>query len=141
MYMRRDPWTAFDNMRREMNHWLERSGRTCRRRARSFPALNIWEDGECLYAEAEVPGLKLSDLEIYVEANELILKGRRAGLQEDELVYHRRERGEGEFSRTVMLPLQVNSEKVEATLKNGVLCVTLPKAEVSKARRIQVTSN
>jgi HSP20 family protein len=107
-------------------------------RTRVFPALNVWEDGDRFYAEAEVPGVKMDDMEIYASGNELTVRGQRKPLEDNEVTYHRQERGGGEFSRVITLPAEVNADKVEATLKNGVLTVMLPKAEAARMRKIQV---
>ncbi len=141
MYMRRDPWTAFENMRREMNNWLERSGRTCRRRARSFPVLNIWEDKDKLYVEAELPGFSMDDLEIFIENNLLTIKGERKAPELEDVTWHRRECGYGSFSRTFELPDDVDAEKVEASLRNGILLIELPRREEVKPRRIEVKAD
>ncbi len=106
--------------------------------ASAFPALNMWEDDRNLYVEAEVPGLGLKDLEINVQGNELSVKGRRVMLEGENVTYHRRERGTGEFVRFLTLPVEVNAEHVEALLKDGVLNITLPKAETARSRKITV---
>ena len=103
-----------------------------------YPALNLWEDGENLYAEAELPGLRLDDLEILIQGNELTLKGQRAPMNGANVVYHRRERGTGEFVRFMTLPVEVNADKVEAQFKDGVLSIVMPKAEQARARKISV---
>jgi HSP20 family protein len=136
----RDPWTTFESLHREMNGLLDSFDGAWRRRTHAFPALNVWEDASHLYAEAEVPGLDMKDLEMYVEGDELTVKGRRPTFNEKDWTYHRRERGTGEFCRTVRLPVQVEADKVEATLSDGVLKIVLPKAEAAKARRIKVTA-
>jgi HSP20 family protein len=105
---------------------------------RAFPALNMWEDERRLFVEAEVPGLGLKDLDIQVQGNELSVKGRRNVVEGDGVTYHRRERGAGEFVRFLTLPVEVDAEHVEATLKDGVLTITLPKAETARARKITV---
>jgi HSP20 family protein len=107
-------------------------------RGRAFPALNIWEDERNLCAEAELPGVDIKDVDLRVVGNELTIKGQRKAGAGEGVSYHRRERGAGEFSRTVVLPVDVNAEKVEAKMADGVLAVTLPKAEAAKARRIDV---
>ncbi len=107
---------------------------------RPMPALNIWEDGENLYAEAEVPGLRMEDLEILVMGNELTLKGRTQAGNGEGRVYHRQERLAGEFSRTLTLPVEIDADKVEATLRDGILTIRLPKAAAAKARKITVKS-
>ncbi|MFH1417493.1 MAG: Hsp20/alpha crystallin family protein [Planctomycetota bacterium] len=132
---------AFEHMRRELYNMLDVYDRGFHGRSRVVPALNIWEDSESLYAEAELPGMTLDDLETYVEGDALVLKGGRKAAMCDDCTCHRQERPVGSFARTVRLPAQINADKVEATLKNGVLSITLPKAEVAKARRIQVTVN
>lgn len=105
-----------------------------------FPSLNVWEEGDAVYAEAEVPGVKAEDLDLSVVGRELTVKGVRAAPSAPEATYHRRERGVGEFSRTVKLPVDVDSEKVEASLIDGVLKIALPKAETAKPRKINVKS-
>lgn len=108
---------------------------------RSFPAVNVWEtDGE-LFAECEVPGLAQEDLHIFVVGNELTIKGeRKSPSAEEGVAYHRRERGVGAFTRVVHLPSEVDSSQVAASLQDGVLLITLPKAEAAKPRKIQVTT-
>jgi len=107
---------------------------------RTFPALNVWEDDRKLYAEAELPGFKMDELEIYVSGDELTIKGERKDDTSEDLKYHRRERGVGSFGRVVRLPIEVDAEKVEASLSNGVLSVTLPKAQTVLPRKIEIKS-
>lgn len=109
--------------------------------APSFPALNVWDDGEALYAEAEVPGLKGEDLDISVVGADLTIRGRRGGEQREGVAYHRQERGTGEFNRVLRLPEEVDADKVEATLTDGVLLVKLPKAESAKPKKIKVSTS
>lgn len=141
MLVTRDPWAMVASLRREMGDLLEGLDGVRHRRPHSFPALNIWEDASHLYAEAEVPGLSMENIEVLVEGNELTLKGRRGACNDENCTYHRRERGAGEFSRTVQLPVQIDADKVEAKLAEGVLTITLPKAEAAKARKIKVTAS
>ncbi len=108
-------------------------------RAGEFPPLNVWEDGERLIVEAEAPGLSMSDLAVEIMGNELTIKGRRpAAPEREEAAYHRRERGAGEFGRRIALPVEIDADRVEATMKNGVLTIVLPKAESAKPRKIEV---
>lgn len=108
--------------------------------ARSFPALNVWELGDDLYAEAEVPGLKGEDLDISVVGGDLTIRGTRRSETSDDCTCHRRERGTGEFNRVLRLPVEVDAERVEATLKDGVLLVKLPKAASARPKKIKVTA-
>lgn len=105
---------------------------------RAFPALNVWEDEQNLFAEAEVPGLSLEDIELTVVGNELAIKGKRSPDEREGVTFHRRERGVGAFTRTLRMPVEIDAERVAATLEHGVLTVTLPKAETAKPRRIEV---
>ena len=117
----------------EAGHWVQGTGFV-----RGFPALNIWEDEHSLYAEAEVPGLTMNDLEVFVVGNELTIRGNRQ--EGDQQTYHRRERGVGEFKRVLPLPMPIDADKVEAKLRDGVLTITMPKAETAKPRKIEVKS-
>lgn len=108
---------------------------------RGFPAMNLWESGDSLVAEAEVPGMKSEDLDISVVGNELTIRGHRQPCGEEGAAYHRRERGLGEFSRSVRLPIDVDGSKVSAELRDGVLRITLPKAEAAKPRKIEVKAS
>lgn len=137
-----DPMFPFNELRREIGRLLE--GFEWRRpgfgAAARFPALNVWEDGEALHAEAELPGVHLEDLEILVVGNELTIKGHRQEREGQNLTYHRQERGMGEFSRAISLPVEIDADKVEATLRNGVLTLRLPKAEVARPKKINISA-
>jgi len=105
---------------------------------RSFPAINVWEVGDNLFAEAEVPGLTGDDIDISVVAGDLTLRGQRGEAPREGVAYHRQERGVGEFNRVLRLPIEVDADKVEATLKDGVLLIKLPKAESARPKKIKV---
>jgi len=105
---------------------------------RAYPLVNVWEVDDKLYAEAEVPGLKLDDIEILIHGSELTIQGERKGVEEEGARYHRRERGTGAFCSKVDLPVEIDVDKVEATLQNGVLTLTMPKARSALPRKIEV---
>jgi HSP20 family protein len=105
---------------------------------RGFPAVNVWEDGESVFLEAEVPGLKAEDLDITVVGDELTLKGERSEASEEQSSFHRRERGIGPFTRVIRLSSEVKADQVQATLTDGVLLLKLPKTEAAKPRKIKV---
>lgn len=104
----------------------------------AFPALNIREDENTFYLEAELPGLSMEDIELNIQGDELTLKGCRKWKKQENSVVHCRERGYGEFTRTVMLPVEVDADKAKATLKDGVLNIVLPKSERARGRKIEV---
>ena len=107
---------------------------------REFPLVNVWEDNDNLYAECELPGVVSEDLDISVVGSELTIKGRRCETAEPQATYHRRERGVGPFLRTVQIPGEIAADQVHANLREGVLRVTMPKAESAKPRKVQVRS-
>jgi len=105
----------------------------------SFPALNAWGDEDHFYLEAEIPGMSLDDLEIFVSDGQVLsIKGRRAESQVQGATWLRRERGSGAFERQIQLPGPINQEGVDATLKQGVLTIKLPKAQEIRPKRINV---
>ena len=103
-----------------------------------FPPLNVWEEGDTLFVEAEVPGLKIEDIAVSFDNGELTLKGEKKVVEKENAPMHRRERLTGTFTRTVTIPWDIMGDRVTAELKDGVLTVTLPKAETSKPRRVEV---
>jgi HSP20 family protein len=106
--------------------------------SRAYPALNAWEDEKHVYVEAEVPGLSQDDLEINFVDNELVISGGREDKVEDGKTFHRSERFYGKFSRSVRFGVDIDPDKVEASLENGVLTVKLQKADVALPRKIKV---
>ena len=126
-----------DEMERVFGRFGAPGGRLFAQRA--HPALNLWEDDDCLYVEAELPGLEMDDLEIFVNGdNQLTIQGEGKKAGGDKGTWHRQERSCGRFSRSLDLPSYVRSDQVEAQLKLGVLTVKLPKREEAKPRRIQI---
>ena len=107
---------------------------------RSQPAANVYEQGDALQVEMELPGIKNDQIDISVVGNELSVKINRPELEEDNVVYHRRERSVGSFARSLRLPIEVDADRVAAELHDGVLCITLPKAESARPRKINVAS-
>lgn len=104
-----------------------------------YPALNVWEDGEALVMEAELPGLDLNDLEIFVTGqNQLTIKGERKRPELAKSAVHRQEREFGTFVRSITLPFPVDDAKVDARFEHGVLTVRLPKHEAARPRKINV---
>ncbi len=103
-----------------------------------YPPINVWEDETNLYVEADVPGLKMDDLEVLVEGNQLTLRGERKFEQREKANFYRCEQTGYRFHRVITLPVEIDADKVEARLHDGVLHITLPKVESARARKIQV---
>ena len=140
-----DMWTRMNRLHGAMNQLLGQPNGDDNRQLRlggAYPALDVWEDEATLFVEAELPGMELADVEIFVTGgNQLTLRGERKQPQEGEGTWHRQERGFGQFSRALNLPFNVDADKVEAKLQHGVLTVELPKAADAKPRRIAVKAN
>ena len=106
---------------------------------KAWPAIDITEDENQFVVNAEVPGCKPDDIDISVHGNTLTISGEKKAEQEKkEKGYYHVERSYGSFRRDLNLPTDVDTEKIEAACKNGVLTLTLPKAEKAKAVKVKV---
>ena len=134
-------WPQINRLQGKMEQWFCRLGMKGLRwfAGSVYPPLNAWEDENNLYLEAELHKIELTDLEIFVNGdNQLSIKGERKQPKQENGTWHRRERGHGSFSRIDELPQYVDSDKVTAEFKHGVLTITLPKRKEAKARRVEV---
>jgi HSP20 family protein len=134
--------SEFDRLRQEMDRLtnLFSSGQEPFV-SRVYPALNLTEEGDNFLVRAELPGVKGENLDVSVVEGRLVIRGeRKIEAEEKETNYHRREREAGFFRRTIGLPSKVAPGKVSASMKNGVLTITLPKSEEAKPRKIAVKS-
>ena len=107
----------------------------------SYPLLNLWENDDRFFVEAEIPGMELENLEITVHGSQLSITGERKAPTGEQTTWHRQERGFGQFSRVIELSEDMNPEGVEAILKNGVLTISLPRREETKPRRIEIKAD
>lgn len=106
------------------------------------PGVDIYEDKDRLILEAELPGMSRDDFEISVENNVITLSGERKFEKKTEGDnYHRVERSYGTFTRSFTLPQTVTADGATAEFENGVLRVSLPKREETKARRIEIAGS
>ena len=106
---------------------------------KAWPALDVAEQEDALVVRAEVPGCKAEDVDISVYGNTLTISGeKKESKEEKDKGYYHTESLYGSFRREVNLPTDVDPAQVEATCKNGVLSITLPKAAKSKAVKVQV---
>jgi HSP20 family protein len=130
-------WNELQQFQGEMNQLFDRWGNG--NATGVFPPENVWEEDDHVLVEAELPGLDLSSLEIYVTGgNQLTLKGERKVNVPERGLWHRQERAYGTFTRTLTLPYLVDADKVEAKLDQGVLLVQLAKHESAKPRKVVV---
>jgi HSP20 family protein len=137
----RGAFTDLERMRRDMDRLFERvMGGTYRPlSAGVFPLINLTEDKDNYYVRAELPGLKAEALNISASGRNLTISGeRKISSKGDNVKYHRREREAGSFSRIIALPGDIDVNKVEAKLSDGILTVSVPKAEAAKPKQIVV---
>ncbi len=144
-----DPWQEMEALRREIDRAFEnaglrfpsllRTGLWPGRGERGYPPVNVYEDKDAFYVEALVPGVSPSSVNLTVLRNSLTISGEkpRQGAGKNETI-HREERTSGKFSRRIELPVEVDEAKAKAEYRNGVLVVTLPKAEQAKPKEITV---
>ena len=105
-----------------------------------FPLLNVTQDHDHYYIRSEIPGMSLAELDVSVTGRNVSVSGERKIPSEDKKVrYHRREREAGRFRRQLNLPTDVDSEKVQAKYRHGMLMIVLPKAESAKPKKISIS--
>jgi HSP20 family protein len=145
-----NPWNNMDALRREIDRAFESVGfrsepffRTAflpGQAARRYPLINLHEDRDALYVEALAPGINPDSLELSITRNVLTVAGEKRRLPVDVKpeALHRSERAAGRFVRTVELPVEVNTNQVQARYTNGLLVITLPKSEEVRPKQISV---
>lgn len=138
-----NPFNDFDQVRREMLRLLDSVAGDTQGEAGAgvFPPINVSQDQDNYFLRAELPGIRADELSISALKNRLTISGKREIPGEQGRVsYHRKERAEGAFNRTLALPTEIDSTRVEARYADGILSLTLPKAEEAKPRQITIKS-
>ena len=105
------------------------------------PALDLYQNNDNVVAVVELPGLRKEDIEISLHDGMLTIAGERKSESQNGEQAERSERYVGKFRRSITLPTRVDVDKVNASYKDGILTVTLPKAEEAKPKQIQVNVN
>ena len=134
-------WDELFSTRRELDRVLDRFMATTPASSVWAPAVDIRETGDEIRVMAELPGLSPEHVDVSIENNVLTITGeKRQDVEEgkDESNFHLLERRYGRFERSFTLPRTVDAEAISARFDNGVLTVTLPKAEAAKPRRVQI---
>jgi HSP20 family protein len=108
-----------------------------------FPRINLGEDADNLFLEALLPGIDEKEIDLSITGNTLTLSGERQPefVTGGDQTWHRRERGFGKFMRTIELPAEIDTKAVTAEYRNGILKVSLGKAEAAKPKRISIASH
>lgn len=104
----------------------------------NWPRTNMHENADQLEMKVEVPGLTKDDLHVKIQGNYFEISGSRKTDTPEGYSAQRLERGTASFSRSFTLPVEVDANKVHAILKNGILALTLPKAEAAKPKQITI---
>lgn len=106
-----------------------------------FPQINVFRSRDgAVVVRAEVPGIRPADVHVEVEARRLTISGERKAAAPEQGSMHRRERGHGQFSRTLQLPPDLAPEEASATVRNGLLTVLIPKRKEARPRQITVAA-
>ena len=137
------PFREFERMRREMDRlwdsFFERRPARTEEESEFLPALDLAETDNELVVKCEVPGLEPKDIDISISDGMLTIKGeKKQEREEKEEDYHLVERSYGSFMRSIMLPTEVKQDKINASYKNGVLKVILPKSEEAKKKEVKI---
>lgn len=143
-------FTIMDELRRRMDRLFDEADESTPGRpwtgrvlptdfaGRAWPHLHLFDDGSNLLVEAEVPGVVEKDIDITINQDVLTLKGVRKSDAPEGYSVHRQERVAARFDRSFTLPCKVDAEKTSASLKNGVLTITLAKAPEAQPKKITV---
>lgn len=140
---RLEPFREMLSMRREMDRlfdsFFEASPSTWEGQSNWGLAVDVSENDDNFVVRASIPGVNPDDIEVTLSDNTLTIKGEtQSDVTSENEKYHVRERRSGGFTRTLTLPMPLKTDAIEANHENGVLTLTLPKAEEVKPRRITI---
>lgn len=139
-----DPFRDISQLQREMNRLFDRmvttsDGETEIVGASFIPSAEIHETPEQIQLRIEVPGIEAKDLDVKVTAEAVAITGeRKSEINQEDKGMKRSEFRYGKFQRVIPLPTRIQNEKVQAEFKNGVLCLTMPKAEEEKNKVVTI---
>jgi len=131
-----DPWKELNALQEDLNRAFSATRTNA---ADEYPPINVWTNDGSAICTAEIPGIDASDIEVSVVHDTVTIKGTRRPeeLSEGDR-FHRRERGFGDFTRTLQMPFKVAQDQVEARVTRGILRVFLPRVEADRPKRIAV---
>jgi len=132
-------WSELDQMQRAMNRLFDQISGD---RVHHFPLINLYANAEGAVITAELPGFNPKNVQLTINGDELLMIGTRpkSELHSDEIC-HRQERSLSNFERHVRLPFAVDADKVQAKFKNGILTISLSRADADKSKKIQIKTN
>ena len=139
--IRWEPFREVDNLQREMNRMFDSLSTVNKGENLGIsymPAAEMQETGDAVHLQLEVPGLEAKDIDVQVTAEAVSISGERRSDKTEEKGVTRSEFRYGRFQRVIPLPTRIQNDKVQAEHKNGVLTLTLPKAEAEKNKVVKV---
>ena len=104
----------------------------------TYPSVNVLSSNEEMVIECELPGVERDEIDLSIAGETVVIKGSKKCECEGDIQYHRRERGSGDFSRTVVLPEKIDADRISATMSEGILTIRLPKSEAAMVKKIKV---
>lgn len=125
-------WNDFAEVQNEFDRFFRGFGDGARG---YYPPVNIAENADAYAVQARVPGLTKDDVSVELEGRALTIRGEH---KRDAGSFTREERASGKFERTITFKQPLAADKIQAEVKNGILTVTLPKAEEAKPRKIEI---
>lgn len=136
------PFQELERMRRQFDRLADVWSGAPRRSVAAgvFPLVNVTEDVNKFFVRVELPGVQSEALDIQATGKTITISGERKITEDNANArYHRREREPGKFSRVLAMPSEIDADRIEAKLEDGILTVVIPKAEAAKPRQIKIT--
>ena len=135
-----DPFAGLRVMHREIERLTGRqSGTGGGIGGGNYPSVNVLSSNNEMVIECELPGVKREEIDLSIAGETVVIKGsKKCQCETDNIQYHRRERGSGDFSRTVVLPEKIDADKISASMSEGILTIRLPKSEAAMLKKIKV---
>jgi len=137
-------WDMLENLRtvqREMDRLVGRGvfGEGCGIGGGSYPPVNVYNGPDEIIVDCELAGVPREDVDLSITGETLVIKGaKKPPPGEEKLRYQRRERGSGQFSRTIVLPEKVDADSVAASMRDGILSIRLPKSEAARPKQVLI---
>jgi HSP20 family protein len=132
-----DIFSEMDRLRREMNALFSNHGQTSG--STTYPLMNVYDDKDTILVTAELPGLAKDQVNITFSDNILTVSGKQQPLAKTRnMTVVRKERSEGDFQKTLRLPTIIKQDAIKASFSNGILTITMPKAEEVKPKTIAI---
>ena len=142
--VRWDPFRDLVRVRDEIGSWFESTlekEREERKSAVWAPSVDVKETDKEVIVKADLPGIKKEDIEVSVDKDQLIIKGeRKMEKEEKEKDYVRVERSYGSFYRSFNIGVPIKEDEIKASYKNGVLEISIPKEEIKKPKKIEISA-